>query len=214
MKDRNADRIRAVVNFTLALAFMIILFAALPGLRSLVPKTSRESEIVFTERKTMLDIKKDEPKRHRAPTQIVRSIQAQAHFAADRVADESFKFTPDLSVQGNTEVAVEDRRKVTSQVFNENETDIRPVLAAKTPIPYPPEAQIQGIEGIVDMEILVDESGRVVRISFNQLPSELFRSPVIKAVMRWRFKPAQVKGVAVSVRVHQKITFQLSQASD
>ena len=111
-------------------------------------------------------------------------------------------------------MAVPDRRQVRSQVFSEEETDVRPMLAARSPISYPPEARKKGIEGVVDVEILVDESGRVVRINFNQMPSELFRAPVTDAVMRWRFKPAQVKGVAVSVRVRQKITFRLSQASN
>jgi TonB family protein len=206
--------LRTAINFAIALLLMALLFASLPGLRSLVPATSREDMAVLIDRKATLDMKKEEPKQRRAPTQMTRSIQAQAHTMADRVADESFKFAPDLSVQGGGDVAVEDRRKVASQVYSEDETDVHPILTSKTTIPYPPEAQIEGIEGVVEMEILVDESGRVVRIAFIQMPSELFRVPVSSAVMRWRFKPALVKGVAVSVRVHQKITFQLSQPSD
>jgi TonB family protein len=206
--------LRTAINFAIALLLTAVLFAALPGLRSLGPAASREDLATVIDRRAMLDVKKAEPKQRRVPTQMMRQVQAQAHSMADRVADESFKFAPDLSVQGGGDVAVEDRRQVASQVYSEDETDVHPTLTAKTSIPYPPEAQIRGIEGIVEMEILVDESGRVVRITFIQMPSELFRVPVSSAVMRWRFKPAQVKGVAVSVRVHQKITFQLSQISD
>ncbi len=214
MKARNAEIIRSAINFTVALALTALLFAALPGLRSVGPGKSPESATVLIDRKPTSDLKKQETQKRRIPTQIMRSIQTQSRIAADRVAGESFKFAPDLGIQGGGDVAVEDRRRVRSQVFNEEETDVRPMLAARTPIPYPPEAQKQGVEGVADLEILVDESGRVVRINCNQLPSELFRAPVISAVMRWRFKPAQVKGVAVSVRVRQKITFRLSQTSN
>jgi TonB family protein len=162
----------------------------------------------------MPEMKKEETVKRRVPMQVMRTVKAQASVAADRVAAESFKFAPDLSIQGGGDIAAPERRQVRAQVYSEDETDVRPTLFARTPVPYPPEARRKAIEGTVDMEILVDESGKVVRVSFNQLPSELFRAPVSGAVMRWRFKPAQVKGVAVSVRVRQKITFRLSQASD
>jgi TonB family protein len=214
MKARNVKIIRSTINFVAALLLAAILFAALPGLRPFVSPKSQENVIVLVERKPALEIKKEENKPRRMPVQIVRTIQTQARTSAERTAKESFTFAPDLGVQGSGDVAAPDRRQVKSQIFNEEETDVRPVLASRTMIPYPPEAQKDGIEGVVDLELLVDESGRVIRVNFNQLPSELFRSPVTSTVMRWRFKPAQVKGVAVSVRVRQKITFTLSQTTN
>jgi TonB family protein len=214
MKRRYKESLRTAINVVIALALMALLFSTLPGLRSVGPPKVQETVAVLIDRKTALDMKKEEVKQRRIPTQMMRSIQTQARATADRVANESFKFTPDLGIQGAGDVAVPDRRQVRSQVFSEEETDVRPMLAARCPIPYPPEARKKGIEGVADLEILVDESGRVVKINFNQMPSELFRAPVTDAVMRWRFKPAQVKGVAVSVRVRQKITFRLSQASN
>jgi TonB family protein len=201
------------MSVIIALALMALLFSVLPGLRSIGPPKAPEYVPIVIDRKTTLEMKKQEVQKRRIPTQMMRSIQTQARATADRVASESFKFAPDLGIQGAGDVAVPDRRQVRSQVFSEEETDVRPMLAMRAQIPYPPEARKKGIEGVADLEILVDESGRVVKITFNQLPSEHFRAPVTDAVMRWRFKPAQVKGVAVSVRVRQKITFRLSQAS-
>ena len=214
MTRRCKESLRAAISLVIAVALMAILFSALPGLRSTGPAKLQETTTVLMENKATFDMKKEEQKQRRLPVQITRSIQTQALATADRVTGESFKFAPDLGIQGTGDVAVEDRGQVKSQVFNEEETDVRPVLAVRTTVPYPPEAQKQGIEGAADLEILVDESGRVVRITCHQLPSELFRAPIKDAVMRWRFKPAQVKGVVVSVRVRQKITFKLSQTSN
>jgi TonB family protein len=154
-----------------------------------------------------------QPKPRKALAQTARPVTAQSRAAADRISGETFKFAPDLSVQGSGEVAAEDRNRVKAQVFGEDETDVRPEVAVQTPVPYPPEARREGIEGAAELEILVDQSGRVVRVTCIRLPSELFRTAVTAAVMRWRFKPAQVKGVAVNVRVRQKIVFRLSQTA-
>jgi protein TonB len=214
MMRARSGPVKALVNLLVAIGLMAALFSALPGLRSLGRSKAQEGRATLVEKQFTMEVKKEQEKQKRVPTQMLRTVQAPTHASTTRDAEGSFKFVPDLGVQGNGEVAIEDRREVKSQVFNEEETDVRPTLVAQTSVPYPPEAQKEGVEGVVDMEILVDESGRVVRVDFLQLPSELFRVTVLTAVMHWRFKPAQVKGVAVSVRVHQKINFSLSQTSN
>jgi TonB family protein len=218
MRNQNGEIIRPVVNFIAALTIMSVLLTALPGLRSinLSTKETVTLPVNMNEMKNavrnMPDIKKMETEQRRTPVSMLRTIQQQAHTTADQIGSgESFRFAPDLGVQGGNETAIDERNQMKGQVFDENETDVRPVPVVKTTVPYPPEAQLQGIEGVADLEISIDESGRVLRIKCNQLPSELFRAPLMKTIMHWRFKPAQIKGVAVSVRVRQKITFKLSQ---
>jgi len=209
-----AAQLRTFVNALLALALMTLLFSALPGLRSLGRSNRQDQTATLIEKQATMEVKKKEEPPKRAPTQMLRTIQSSTRAAANRDAEGGFKFVPDLGVQGGGDVAIEDRRQVKSQVINEDEADVRPTLMAQTSVVYPPEAQKQGIEGVADFELVVDETGRVVRVDFLRLPSELFREPIYNAVIRWRFKPAQVKGVAVSVRVHQKINFSLSQTSN
>jgi TonB family protein len=206
--------VKVIINLVCAMALMVSLFSALPGLRSLGRSKTQDTTATLVEKQVTMETKKEEEKQKRTPTQMLRTVAAPTHASTSRDAEGSFKFVPDLGVQGSGDVAIEDRRQVKAQVFNEDETDVRPTLVAQIQVAYPPDAQKEGVEGVVEMEILVDETGRVVRVDFLQLPSELFRTPVINAVMHWRFKPAQVKGVAVSVRVHQKISFSLSQAAN
>jgi periplasmic protein TonB len=211
MKPRGAEALRSAGNFVAALALTSVLFATLPGLRNVKASGSGETATVLLDRKATPEPPMPEPRRRTAPAQAVRSVRARASATADRVSGETFAFAPDLGVQGGAEVAVEDRNRVKAQVYGEDETDVRPEVAVQTPVPYPPEARREGVEGVAELEILVDQSGRVVRVGCTRLPSELFRTAVVAAVMRWRFKPAQVKGVAVNVRVRQKIIFRLSQ---
>jgi TonB family protein len=210
MKARQTEVLRSAGNSIAAIALTSVLFAALPGLRSVEAPASRENLAVLIDRKAAVETKMPDEKPRKAPTQAVRAVRERTHAAADRAPGESFKFAPDLSVRGGGEVAAPDINRVKALVYGEEETDVRPVVASQTPVPYPPEARRQGIEGVAELELLVDESGRVVRVNCARLPSEQFRAAITRSVLRWRFKPAQVKGVAVNVRVRQKITFRLS----
>ena len=63
----------------------------------------------------------------------------------------------------------------------------------------PPEAAINGIDGSVVLNLLVNEKGKVVNVKLvSAKPARIFNKEASRAVRRWQFKPKTIDGVAVS----------------
>lgn len=73
---------------------------------------------------------------------------------------------------------------------------------------YPPEAQAQGVRGIVILEIVIDTEGNVVSADVVRSIPPLDLAAVV-AVRQWEYEPTRVDGKAVSVRLTVPITFAL-----
>lgn len=73
---------------------------------------------------------------------------------------------------------------------------------------YPPEAQAQGVRGIVILEIVIDTEGNVVAADVVRSIPGLDQAAVA-AVRQWEYEPTRVDGKAVSVRLTVPITFAL-----
>ena len=73
---------------------------------------------------------------------------------------------------------------------------------------YPRKALIEGREGYVIVELLVDEKGSVISASVVEAnPSTIFNAAAIQAVLKWKFKPRVSGGVAVKQRGLTTIEF-------
>jgi len=94
------------------------------------------------------------------------------------------------------------------QVDRTAEGDIIPVVVIR-PM-YPREAAIAGTEGWVKVEFTITETGAVKdpRIVDAQ-PPRVFDREAIRAILKWKFKPRVVGGVAVERRATQVIDFTL-----
>jgi protein TonB len=97
------------------------------------------------------------------------------------------------------------------QVDQTAEGDIIPVVVIR-PI-YPREAAISGIEGWVKIEFTITEAGTVKdpRV-VDARPARVFNRAAIRAMLKWKFKPRVVEGVAVDRRASQIIDFTLDDA--
>jgi TonB family protein len=74
---------------------------------------------------------------------------------------------------------------------------------------YPPEARDAGIQGVVILEVVIDEKGRVADTKvLRSIP--LLDQPAIDAARQWQFTPTVVNGQPVKVRmtVTQNFTLQ------
>lgn len=94
------------------------------------------------------------------------------------------------------------------QVDRTAEGDIIPVVVIR-PM-YPRDAAIGGIEGWVQVEFTITAVGtvkdpRVVDAD----PPRMFNREAIRAILKWKFKPRVVDGVAVDRRATQIIDFTL-----
>ena len=99
------------------------------------------------------------------------------------------------------------------QVDQTAEGDIIPIVVIR-PI-YPREAAIQGTEGWVKIEFTITETGMVKNPKIiDANPSRIFNRAAIRAILKWKFKPRVVEGIAVERRASQTIDFNLDDAAE
>jgi protein TonB len=98
------------------------------------------------------------------------------------------------------------------QVDQTAEGDIIPVVVIR-PM-YPRDAAISGIEGWVKVEFTITAVGTVKdpRV-VDAKPARIFNREAIRAILKWKFKPRVVDGVAVDRRATQIIDFSLDDAA-
>ena len=87
--------------------------------------------------------------------------------------------------------------------------DVPPPKRTKFVAPeYPAEAQTQGQRGIVILELLIGEDGKVVSVDVvRSVPP--FDDPAVSAVRQWEFEVTRVEGKPVRVRHTVPISFAL-----
>jgi len=97
------------------------------------------------------------------------------------------------------------------QVNRSAEGDIVPVVVIR-PM-YPREAAISGTQGWVKVEFIITEVGTVKdpRV-IDAKPPRVFNREAIRAILKWKFKPRVVDGIAVERRATQVIDFTLDES--
>jgi len=94
------------------------------------------------------------------------------------------------------------------QVDPSAEGDIIPVVVIR-PM-YPREAAISGTQGWVKVEFTITEVGTVKNPRvIDAKPPRVFNREAIRAILKWKFKPRVVDGIAVERRATQVIDFTL-----
>lgn len=81
-----------------------------------------------------------------------------------------------------------------------------PVLVSSARPVYPEYARRTGTLGDVELDITIDESGRVTRATPVSGPTVL-RASAVAAVQQWRYQPAAVNGAPVSSRRRVRVSF-------
>ena len=97
------------------------------------------------------------------------------------------------------------------QVDPSAEGDIIPVVVIR-PM-YPREAAISGTQGWVRVEFTITEVGTVKNPRvIDAKPPRVFNREAIRAILKWKFKPRVVDGIAVERRATQVIDFTLDES--
>jgi len=82
------------------------------------------------------------------------------------------------------------------------------------PPQYPPSARQQRIEGWADVVFTVNPRGLVSDAQIVESePEQVFDQAALNAALRWRFRPVEVDGEAVTVFRQIRINFSLEQSS-
>ena len=92
------------------------------------------------------------------------------------------------------------------------QTVASPDFVENVPPPYPDEAKQHKQEGLVILSARVDASGRPVEVKIKQSSGYfLLDQAALKAVKRWKFKPARAGGMAVESKTEVPVRFRLEQ---
>ncbi len=97
-------------------------------------------------------------------------------------------------------------------VFEAYELDQPPQPIVRVPPPYPYAARERGIEGAVQVRMLVTTEGTVGDVQIlDARPSGTFEDAVRRTVPQWKFAPGKIRGKAVTAWIVMTIHFNLSQ---
>ena len=95
-------------------------------------------------------------------------------------------------------------------VFEAYELDTAPTVMMRTPPTYPYKAREQGIEGVVQVKLLVLSDGSVGQvIILAARPEGIFDEAVHKTGPTWKFQPGKIDGEAVTAWVVTSVRFEL-----
>lgn len=96
-------------------------------------------------------------------------------------------------------------------VYSLDDVDKRPLLTRHYPPLYPFAAKRKAIEGEVIVRLVVDKTGRVQDPEIIEaVPEGIFEASALRAVRRWRFRPATKGGEKVDVYVVVPVKFELA----
>ena len=86
-----------------------------------------------------------------------------------------------------------------------------PQVITRVQAKYTDEARKIGVQGVVLLAAVIDESGKAQDIRVEHSIDPGLDQEAIKAVRRWRFRPGEQAGHPVRVPVHVEITFRLDE---
>ena len=91
--------------------------------------------------------------------------------------------------------------------------DVQPKVIQLTKPVYPREAYDAGVEGTVELELLIDSQGRPVRAKVTKSIPELNKA-AMECVVKWRFSPAEKSGQPVSATAKVLVVFRREAPQD
>jgi TonB family protein len=99
----------------------------------------------------------------------------------------------------------------TDVVFESYQLDQPPQAVVKIPPPYPYQARERGVEGEVQVRMLVQQDGSVRDVFIvDARPQGVFEETVKKSLQQWRFSPGKIDGRTVTAWVVTTIHFDLN----
>lgn len=181
--------------------FLVLPIMQYQNLGADLPKNNRvhqvAMEVPMPERK-----KRPPPERKQEKPKPRTEAQAPKQIARQRLS-------MDLGVGGGGGVALAGSGSGEEQlVYEEGETDMDATPVRQVAPKYPEEARRAGVSGEVRALLTIDEQGNVVDVRILETPGDYgFDRAVREAVSQWKYRPAEVNGIAVRQKVEQPFRF-------
>ena len=194
------------VIIVLVIIINVLLFSLFPVLHRAFSKAIETVYDVKPPHDVVIEFKKPQKQKAEKIKKEIKEISNPGFKGSE--GQLSFKFNPDLSVEGTGAVAME-ANDLEAVVFEEGETDEDIVPLYITPVSYPQRARDLGIQGTLEAVIIVGRDGSVESVKVIKSPHISITNEASETIAKWRFKPAHNKGIPVRVRVKQVIEFKL-----
>ncbi len=102
------------------------------------------------------------------------------------------------------------KRREVSPTFLAWEVTAEVIEPKAQPI-YPDIAKKAGVEGMVVIQIVIDEKGNVLEaVVVLASPSGIFEDAALEAIYKWKFTPAMQRDNPIKVQMAQRIIFRLT----
>lgn len=86
--------------------------------------------------------------------------------------------------------------------------DQKPSVVRSRTAVTPPQLSSPGFKGLVSLQVILDETGRVSRTAVSKSTHEELEEAAVDAMRKWSFKPAQVAGKNVKARIAISFKFE------
>ncbi len=199
-----------IARLALACAISFLFFVGISMLHAMIDLGPKNDKKLQTQQQVLMEVIRKPPEERKKVMPQVRQVkQSSANKSlGNQVA---MKLLPDLDVDagGSGDAAVIQSQDLQVEVFEEGETDERPIPMETTPVAYPLEARERGIEGTLVVYFIIGHDGKVKSIDVQKSPSPIITREAKRTISTWRFKPGRKKGIPVNVRAKKEIQFEL-----
>lgn len=182
-------------------------FVTLKEQKKAAPKKAKKSPPKKQKKPKKKVIKKKQPQKvpEKAIAQKVEEvIEEPIEEVIDTVAKEVEEETP-VKQAGVTKEALPQRISGAASLDN---SDFSPLFNPKPK--YPPIAKRAGIEGFVDIDLIIDPKGKVEKYTIVGVHGHnSFANETKKVIMKWRFPPPRLKGKPITVKYVYRLKFTL-----
>lgn len=86
--------------------------------------------------------------------------------------------------------------------------DVKPTVVRSRVAVTPPQLNAPGFKGIVSLQVILDEKGRVSKASVSKSTHDDLEDAAMEAIRKWSFKPAQVAGKTVKAKIAISFKFE------
>jgi protein TonB len=159
--------------------------------------------------------KKPPPKRQKVQRKVSRSVSpkvAPTPQLGSSLSGISFSLPGfESSDLGNAGGDLLGAGNAKNMVMTEDAVDKKPVPRKQSAPEFPAKARQRGIEGFVKLNLYINQSGVVEKVSVLEAqPQGIFEASAVSAAQQWEFTPAEYNGNPVNGWFKRTVSFRLN----
>ncbi len=197
-------------SISILLLFLLIVIKSEPKVIE-YPSPSISLDYIVLPPKKVKKIKKTKPRIKMKPPRIPKIVEIKKNIPSPKAKVAPSEQNPTVADIAASSVKAKKLVKEYIRIQNVTEldnTDFNPIYNPKPP--YPAVAMKNNIEGFVDLDLIINEKGRVDKFSIIKVSGHpSFSIATAKTLPKWRFPPPRLKGKKIKIKYIYRINFTL-----